>query len=223
MDIILSVSLFLQDIFYKKARMKIVCIGRNYVEHAKELKNPLPQKPIFFLKPETAILTKNRPFFYPDFSEDIHYEVELVIKIGKNGKHIQEKFAADYYNEIALGIDFTARDIQQNCKTKGLPWEIAKGFDNSAPLSKFVKMEGLPPINNMGFRLELNGKVVQDGNSQNMIFNVDYIISYVSKYITLKMGDIIFTGTPEGVGPVKIGDHLVGYLDGKEMFNFYVK
>ncbi len=203
--------------------MKIVCIGRNYVEHAKELKNPLPQKPIFFLKPETAILPKNRPFYYPDFSEDIHYEVELVIKIGKNGKHIQEKFASNYYSEIALGIDFTARDIQQNCKTKGLPWEIAKGFDNSAPLSKFIPMEDLPPINNIGFRLELNGEVVQDGNSKNMIFNVDHIISYVSKYITLKMGDIIFTGTPEGVGPVKIGDHLVGYLEDQEMFNFYVK
>jgi 2-keto-4-pentenoate hydratase/2-oxohepta-3-ene-1,7-dioic acid hydratase in catechol pathway len=203
--------------------MKIVCIGRNYVEHAKELKNPLPQKPIFFLKPETAILSKNRPFYYPDFSEDIHYEVELVIKIGKNGKHIQEKFASDYYNEIALGIDFTARDIQQNCKEKGLPWEIAKGFDNSAPLSKFIGIEDLPDINNIGFKLELNGKAVQNGNSKNMIFNIDYIISYVSKFITLKMGDIIFTGTPEGVGPVKIGDKLVGYLEGKEMFNFAVK
>lgn len=203
--------------------MKIVCIGRNYKEHAKELKNPLPQKPIFFLKPETALLNRNKPFYYPEFSEDIHYEIELVIKIGKNGKHIKEKFAASYYQEVALGIDFTARDIQQNCKTKGLPWEIAKGFDNSAPLSKFVSMEGLPAIDNMGFRLELNGKTVQDGNSKNMIFSVDHIISYVSQFITLKMGDIIFTGTPEGVGPVKIGDRLVGYLENQEMFNFQVR
>jgi 2-keto-4-pentenoate hydratase/2-oxohepta-3-ene-1,7-dioic acid hydratase in catechol pathway len=203
--------------------MKIICIGRNYLEHAKELKNPLPEKPIFFLKPETSLLIKNRPFYYPEFSKDIHYETELVIKIGKNGKHIQEKFAHTYYSQIALGIDFTARDIQQNCKIKGLPWEIAKGFDNSAPLSKFTSLEGLPAIDNMGFRLELNGKTVQDGNSKNMIFNVDFLISYVSKYITLKMGDIIFTGTPEGVGPVKIGDRLVGYLEGKEMFNFEVK
>lgn len=203
--------------------MKTICIGRNYIEHAKELKNPLPEKPIFFLKPETAILIRNRPFFYPDFSNDIHYEVELVVKIGKNGKHIQEKFASTYYNEVALGIDFTARDIQQNCKSKGLPWEIAKGFDNSAPLSKFIKLDELPEINNIGFKLELNGEVVQDGNSKNMIFSVDKIISYVSQFITLKMGDIIFTGTPEGVGPVKIGDQLVGSLEGREMFNFRVK
>lgn len=203
--------------------MKIICIGRNYVEHAKELKNPLPQNPIFFLKPETSLLIKNRPFYYPEFSEDIHYETELVIKIGKNGKHIQEKFAHTYYDEVALGIDFTARDIQQNCKTKGLPWEIAKGFDNSAPISKFVSLEGLPAIDNMGFSLESNGKTVQDGNSKNMIFPVNYIISYVSKFISLKMGDIIFTGTPEGVGPVKIGDRLVGFLEGKEMFNFDVR
>jgi 2-keto-4-pentenoate hydratase/2-oxohepta-3-ene-1,7-dioic acid hydratase in catechol pathway len=203
--------------------MKIICIGRNYVEHAKELKNPLPEQPIFFLKPETALLLKNRPFYYPEFSSDIHYETELVIKIGRNGKHIQEKFAASYYSEIALGIDFTARDIQQNCKAKGLPWEIAKGFDNSAPLSKFIPLEGLPEINNIGFRLELNGQVAQNGNSKNMIFSVERIISFVSQFITLKMGDIIFTGTPEGVGPVKIGDRLVGYLEDKEMFNFLVK
>jgi len=203
--------------------MKIICIGRNYVEHARELKNPLPEKPIFFLKPETSLLIKNRPFYYPEFSKDIHYETELVIKIGKNGKHIQEKFAQTYYSQIALGIDFTARDIQKNCKSKGLPWEIAKGFDNSAPLSKFVSLEGLPAIDKMGFKLELNGKTVQDGNSKNMIFSVNYIISYVSQFITLKMGDIIFTGTPEGVGPVKIGDRLVGFLEGKEMFNFEVK
>jgi 2-keto-4-pentenoate hydratase/2-oxohepta-3-ene-1,7-dioic acid hydratase in catechol pathway len=203
--------------------MKIICIGRNYVEHAKELSNPLPEQPIFFLKPETALLLKNRPFYYPEFSNDIHYETELVIKIGRNGKHIQEKFAANYFNDIALGIDFTARDIQQNCKTKGLPWEIAKGFDNSAPLSKFVPLEGLPEINNMGFRLELNGQVVQKGNSKNMIFSVERIISYVSQFITLKMGDVIFTGTPEGVGPVKIGDRLVGYLEDKELINFMVK
>ena len=203
--------------------MKIICIGRNYVEHAKELKNPLPEQPVFFLKPDTSLVIRNRPFFYPEFSNDIHYETELVIKIDKNGKHIQEEFAHTYYSQIGLGIDFTARDIQQNCKKKGLPWEIAKGFDNSAPISKLMAIEELTDQKNIQFHLELNGEVVQQGSSLDMIFSVDTIISYLSRFITLKMGDLIYTGTPAGVGPVKIGDHLVGYLEDKKMLDFRVK
>jgi len=203
--------------------MKIICIGRNYVEHAKELKNPLPKQPVFFLKPDTSLVIRNRPFFYPEFSKDIHYETELVIKIDKNGKHIQEKFAHTYYSQIGLGIDFTARDIQQNCKEKGLPWEIAKGFDNSAPISKLMAIEELNDQKKILFHLELNGEVVQQGSSRDMIFSFDTIVSYLSQFITLKMGDLIYTGTPSGVGPVKIGDHLVGYLEDKKMLDFRVK
>jgi len=203
--------------------MKIICIGRNYIEHAKELKNPIPKNPVFFLKPDTSLLIKNRPFFYPDFSKDIHYETELVIKIKKNGRHIDEKFAAGYYEEIGLGIDFTARDLQQNCKQKGLPWEIAKGFDFSAPISEFVKLDDLENKNDILFRLELNEKTVQKGNSTDMIFSFDQIISYISKFITIKMGDLIYTGTPAGVGPVKIGDQLTGYLENRKMLDFKVK
>ena len=203
--------------------MKIICIGRNYVEHAKELKNPLPKQPVFFLKPDTSLVIRNRPFFYPEFSKDIHYEVELVIKIDKNGKHIQEKFAHTYYSQIGLGVDFTARDIQQKCKEKGLPWEIAKGFDNSAPISKMITMEELKDRKNIQFNLKLNGDVVQQGSSVDMIFSFDTIISYLSQFITLKMGDLIYTGTPAGVGPVNIGDHLEGYLEDKKMLDFRVK
>jgi len=190
--------------------MKIICIGRNYSEHAKELNNPLPESPVFFMKPDTSLLLNNKPFYYPEFSKDIHYEVELVIKISKNGKYITEKFASDYYNEIALGIDFTARDLQQNCKKKGLPWEIAKAFNNAAPLSDFIPMKDLKNKNEIDFSLKLNDQFVQNGNSRDMIFNFDYLITYLSQFITLKMGDIIYTGTPAGVGPVKIGDRLKG-------------
>jgi len=203
--------------------MKIICIGRNYIEHAKELNNPLPEKPVFFLKPDTSLLLRNRPFFYPEFSNEIHYETELVIKINRNGKHIQEKFANNYFNHVGLGIDFTARDIQQNCKQKGLPWEVAKGFDNSAPLSKIISMDELDDAENIKFHLELNGQTVQDGSSKDMIFSFEKIISYLSQFITLKMGDLIYTGTPAGVGPVKIGDHLVGYLEDKKMLDFKIK
>ena len=203
--------------------MKIICIGRNYVEHAKELRNPLPEQPVFFLKPDTSLVIRNRPFFYPEFSKDIHYETELVIKIDKNGKHIQEKFAHTYYSQIGLGIDFTARDIQQNCKKKGLPWEIAKGFDNSAPISKMIAIEELNNQKNIQFHLKLNGEIVQQGSSLDMIFSFDTIVSYLSQFITLKMGDLIYTGTPAGVGPVNIGDHLEGYLEDKKMLNFRVK
>lgn len=203
--------------------MKIICIGRNYSEHARELNNPLPEKPVFFMKPDTALLLKNKPFYYPEFSKDIHYEVELVIKISKNGKYITNKFAHNYYNEIALGIDFTARDLQQNCKKKGLPWEIAKGFNHAAPLSNFFPMDKLNNKTEIDFSLKLNDEIVQSGNSKDMIFTFNQIIIYVSQFITLKMGDIIYTGTPAGVGPVKIGDRLTGYIESKEMFDFEIK
>ncbi len=203
--------------------MKIFCIGRNYVEHALELNNPLPEKPVFFLKPNTALLIRNRPFFYPEFSSDIHYETELVIKLSKNGKHISEKFAGTYYNEIGLGIDFTARDLQQECKQKGLPWEIAKGFDQSAPVSKWIPLADLKHREKISFHLDLNGKRVQKGISTDMIFSFDKIISYISQFVTVKMGDLIFTGTPAGVGPVKIGDHLEGYLEDKKLLDFYIR
>lgn len=203
--------------------MKIICIGRNYVEHAKELNNPLPGKPVFFLKPDTSIIIRNRPFFYPEFSKDIHYETELVIRITKNGRHIQEKFAPGYYDHVALGVDFTARDLQSECKEKGLPWEVAKGFDGSAPLSKFIPLDDLDDKENIRFHMELNGETVQQGESSHMIFSIDKVIAYVSRFITLKMGDVIFTGTPKGVGPVKIGDRLTGYIESRKMFDFSVK
>jgi len=203
--------------------MKIICIGRNYAEHAKELGNPLPETPVFFLKPNTSLLIRNRPFFYPDFSKDIHYETELVIKMNKNGRYIAEKFAHTYYDEIGLGIDFTARDLQRKCKEKGLPWEIAKGFDQSAPVSKFISFSTLENKEDISFHLKLNETIVQKSSSKHMIFSFERIISYVSQFITLKMGDLIFTGTPEGVGPVKIGDRLTGYIGQKKMLDFKVK
>lgn len=203
--------------------MKIICIGRNYVDHAKELNNPVPENPVFFLKPDTSILLKNRPFYYPDFSTDIHYETELVIKICKNVKVIPEKFAHTYYNEIGLGIDFTARDLQNRCKQKGLPWEIAKGFDGSAPLSKLISIADLQNRDNIKFHLKLNGEIVQNGSSLDMIFSFEKIISYVSRFITLKMGDLVYTGTPAGVGPIKIGDHLEGFLEDRKMLDFVIK
>jgi 2-keto-4-pentenoate hydratase/2-oxohepta-3-ene-1,7-dioic acid hydratase in catechol pathway len=203
--------------------MKIICIGRNYVEHARELNNPLPEKPVFFLKPNTALIIRNRPFFYPDFSEDIHYEVELVIKISRNGRSIQEKYAPGYYEQVGLGIDFTARDLQSDAKSRGLPWEVAKAFDGSAPVSRFIPLNELKDRQNIRFRLDINEKTVQEGESNLMIFPVDRVISYVSQFITLKMGDLIFTGTPKGVGPVKIGDHLTGYIEDRKMLDFRVK
>jgi 2-keto-4-pentenoate hydratase/2-oxohepta-3-ene-1,7-dioic acid hydratase in catechol pathway len=203
--------------------MKIICIGRNYVEHARELNNPLPEKPVFFMKPNTALLIRNRPFFYPDFSKEIHHEIELVIKISKNGRHIAEKFASGYYEEVGLGIDFTARDLQSECKAKGLPWEVAKAFDGSAPISSFVPLQSLNDPDNIHFRLDVNGKTVQEGSSNLMIFPVDKIIAYLSQFISLKMGDLIYTGTPKGVGPVKIGDRLTGYLEGKKLLDFQIK
>ena len=191
--------------------MKIICIGRNYVDHAAELNNPVPKKPLLFMKPPSALLVNNKPLYYPEFTQDLHYEAEIVLKIGKNGKYVQEEFASEYYQEIALGIDFTARDLQAELKKKGHPWEIAKGFDNSAALSKFIPVE---KVNRKAieFRLDKNGQTVQSGNTKDLIFNFDYIIVYVSRFFKLQMGDLIYTGTPAGVGPVAIGDKLEGYL-----------
>ncbi len=203
--------------------MKIICIGRNYIDHAKELKNPVPKKPVFFMKPETALLTKNRPFYYPPFSNEIHYEAELVYKITRNGKHIRKEFADSYYEEVGLGIDFTARDLQRECKEKGLPWEISKAFTDSAPISELFPVSKLKDKDNIHFRLEKNGEIVQEGVSSDMIFNMEEIISYVSQFIMLRMGDLVFTGTPAGVGPVKIGDRLIGFIEDEKMFNFEVK
>lgn len=202
----------------------MICIGRNYAGHARELNNPLPEKPVFFLKPDTALLTRNRPFHFPDFSKEIHYETELVLKICKPGKSIPEKYAGDHYDRIGLGIDFTARDLQQESKTKGLPWEIAKGFDFSAPVSaQFIPKNEFSDLQDIHFQLRLNGKTVQDGHSRQMIFSFEQIIAYVSRFITLRTGDLIFTGTPEGVGPVSIGDQLEGFIEGRPMFNFEIK
>jgi acylpyruvate hydrolase len=202
--------------------MKIICIGRNYADHAKEMKSALPTEPIFFFKPDLAIL-RGHKFYIPDFTNDLHYEVELVVKINRVGKHIDEKFANKYYNEIGLGIDFTARDIQQECKAKGLPWEKAKAFENSAVLSKnFINKADLD-LNNIEFSMLQNDTVVQNGVSSDMIFTFDKIIAYISQFVTLKIGDLIYTGTPAGVGPVKIGDKLSGFIGDDNMFNIDIK
>jgi len=203
--------------------MKIIAIGRNYIDHAKELNNPVPESPVFFLKPETAVINNNKPFFYPDFSTDIHFETEIVFRINKVGKNIEERFAHRYYDEIGIGIDFTARDLQNKCKAKGLPWEIAKAFDNSAPLGGFISKDKFKDLNNINFSLDINGEIVQTGNTGDMIFKIDYLISYLSQFFTLKMGDLIFTGTPAGVGPVKIGDRLKASIEGEELLNFMIK
>lgn len=202
--------------------MKILAVGWNYAEHNKEL-NPtqLPKHPVIFMKPETALLKDNKPFYLPDFSGRIDYECELVVRISKMGKNISKKFANRYYDEIGLGIDFTARDLQNEFKAAGAPWEICKGFDNSAPVSEFISKEGFD-INNLHFSLKKNGEPVQRGNTSDMIFSVDEIIEYVSKFFTLKTGDLIFTGTPVGVGPVQINDRLEGYIEDKLMFQFDV-
>ena len=204
--------------------MKIICIGRNYIDHAKELKNPVPEKPVFFLKPDTALLRRNRPFYYPDFSDDVHYECELVVKINKLGKNIQKNFAHTYYNEIGIGIDFTARDLQSQSKTKGLPWEIAKAFDSSAPISmECINKKEFKDIHSILFRLEKNAETVQQGSSGDMIFDIDELISYLSRFFTLKTGDLIFTGTPAGVGPVQIGDKLEAYIGDRLMLSCNIK
>ncbi len=209
--------------FYTTSAMKIIAIGRNYAEHAKELNNPVPTTPVIFMKPDTALLKDNKPFYHPDFSEDIHHEIELVLKICKEGKHINEKFAADYYDEIGLGIDFTARDVQSRHKEKGLPWELAKGFDGSAPISNFLPKTQFEDLYNLNLKLDVNGQTRQNGNTKDLLFSFEKIIAFVSQYITLKKGDLIFTGTPEGVSAVKPGDHLQGYLQDQKLLDFQVK
>ncbi len=203
--------------------MKIIAIGRNYINHAKEMNSPIPTEPVVFMKPDTALLRSNDPFYYPEFSKEIHYEVELVVKINKVGKHIQEKFAHKYYNEIGIGIDFTARDVQRKHKQKGLPWEKAKSFDYSAPIGKFIDKSKFNDLNNIKFSLEINDKIVQAGNTKDMIFNIDNLIAYVSKYFTLKIGDLIYTGTPEGVGEIKIGDKLNAKIENETLLDFEIK
>jgi 2-keto-4-pentenoate hydratase/2-oxohepta-3-ene-1,7-dioic acid hydratase in catechol pathway len=203
--------------------MKVIAIGRNYAEHAKELNNPVPTVPVIFMKPDTAVLKDNKPFYHPEFSSDIHHEIELVLKISKEGKHVSEKFASNYFEEIALGVDFTARDIQQKHKEKGLPWELAKAFDNSAPVSKFLPKSQFQDLTNINFKLDVNGTTVQSGNTKDLLFSFEKIIAFVSQYITLKKGDLIFTGTPQGVGKVNIGDHLAGYLEEDKLLDFYIR
>lgn len=203
--------------------MKIFCIGRNYSEHAKELGNAVPEDPVVFTKPDTALLKNDEPFYLPDFSTDVHHEVELVIKISKVGKNIQEKFARNYFQEIGLGIDFTARDVQSKLKAKGLPWDLAKGFDGAAPLGKFMDVANREQLDNMSFGLQKNGQWVQQGNTKDMIFSFEKIIAFVSSYFTLKVGDLIYTGTPAGVGPVAIGDVLEGFLEGEPALRCEVK
>ncbi len=204
--------------------MKIICVGRNYVAHAKELNNEIPDEPVLFMKPDSALLRNNDPFYIPDWSNDVHYEIELIVKISRLGKSIEKKFAHRYYKEIGLGIDFTARDLQNKLKDKGLPWEKAKAFDHSAVISSgFTPISSFSDRNAIHFRLDIGGKTVQEGNSALMIFPIDDIIAHVSKYFTLKIGDLIYTGTPAGVGPVKIGDRLEGFLEGEKKFDFWVK
>jgi 2-keto-4-pentenoate hydratase/2-oxohepta-3-ene-1,7-dioic acid hydratase in catechol pathway len=203
--------------------MKIICIGRNYVDHARELNNDVPTKPVFFLKPDSALVTGNKPFFYPDFSSNVHHELEVVIRIDRLGRSIEERYASRYFSELGLGVDFTARDLQNEMKDKGLPWEIAKGFDYSAPISEFFPKEKFKDIHHLNFRLDLNGKTVQNGDTHLMIFSFDKIISYISRFMTLKTGDLIFTGTPAGVGPVAINDRLEAYLEDDKIMDFQVK
>ncbi len=203
--------------------MKIICIGRNYAKHIEELANEKPENPVIFLKPNSAILLKKQPFFIPPFSNDIHYEVEVLVKINKVGKYIDEKFAHKYYDEIGLGIDFTARDIQNICKEKGLPWEKAKAFDGSAVVSEFVPKENLGDLTNLKFSLHKNSELVQDGNTNAMLWKIDELIAYVSQFFTLKKGDVIFTGTPAGVGKVSENDILVGKIQEKEFFSIKIK
>ncbi|TAE29765.1 MAG: FAA hydrolase family protein [Cytophagales bacterium] len=204
--------------------MKIICVGRNYVDHIRELSNEQPDDPVIFLKPETAVPLKNEPFFYPDFSQDVHHEVEILVKINRVGKNIEERFAHKYYDEIGVGIDFTARDLQSKLKAKGLPWELAKAFNGSAPISPtFVPKTDFADLNNINFHLDVNGETRQQGNTSLMLFKIDYLISFVSRYFLLQKGDILFTGTPKGVGPVQIGDTLTAYIEDRKLLELNVK
>ena len=203
--------------------MKLICIGRNYAKHIEELGNERPEHPVVFLKPDSAILLKQHPFVIPEFSQDVHYEVEVLVKIKKLGKYIDPKFAHTYYDEIGLGIDFTARDLQSELKAKGLPWEKAKAFDGAAVVGNWMSKTEVASVDAIAFTLEKNGVVVQDGNTNHMLWKIDELISYVSQFFTLKIGDIIFTGTPAGVGPVTVNDKLKGYIEGNELFSIQVK
>lgn len=203
--------------------MKILAIGQNYAEHNKELNSATPSEPVVFMKPDSALLKNNKPFFIPDFTQELHYETELIIKFNRLGKNIDSKFSQRYFTEIGLGVDFTARDLQRKLKAEGKPWEISKAFDNSAVIGNFLPVSELDDIQNIQFRLDLNGKTVQNGNSADMIFPINELISYVSRFFTIKIGDILFTGTPVGVGKVTIGDRLEGYIFDKKMFDFFIK
>ncbi|RMG71870.1 MAG: FAA hydrolase family protein [Bacteroidetes bacterium] len=203
--------------------MKMICVGRNYREHALELNNPVPAQPLIFFKPDTALLRDNKDFYYPDFTQDLHHECEIVLRIGREGKSIQKDFALDYIDGVGLGIDFTARDIQSVAKEKGHPWTLAKGFDHAAPVSAFVEPSSLPPLHDLRFRCELNGEVKQEGHSADMLFSIPDLLAFISRYITLKKGDLIFTGTPAGVGPVQPGDRVTAYLEGEKMLDFAIR
>ncbi|RKR06513.1 2-keto-4-pentenoate hydratase/2-oxohepta-3-ene-1,7-dioic acid hydratase in catechol pathway [Maribacter vaceletii] len=203
--------------------MKIICIGRNYTAHIEELKNERPENPVVFIKPDSAVLPKEQDFYIPEFSNDVHYEVEVLVKIKKVGKHIQEKFAHKYYDEIGLGIDFTARDLQSKLKEKGLPWEKAKGFDGAAVIGNWLPVNTFKDINAINFELQKNNEIVQKGNTSLMLWKIDELIAYVSQYFMLKKGDIIFTGTPAGVGKVEPNDYLTGAIEGKELFSLKIK
>ena len=203
--------------------MKLICIGRNYTEHIAELENEKPKEPVVFLKPDTAILLKKQPFFIPDFSNDVHHEVEILVKINRLGKHIDKQFAHKYYDEIGLGIDFTARDLQSDLKAKGLPWEKAKAFDGAAVIGDWLPKKKFADVNSIAFSLKKNAEIVQNGNTSHMLWKIDEIIEYVSKYFTLKIGDIIFTGTPAGVSKVEPNDTLIGYIEDQQMFSIKIK
>jgi acylpyruvate hydrolase len=202
--------------------MKIICIGRNYADHAKEMSAPVPKEPIFFMKPDTAVF-KETDFYYPDFTKELHHEVEIIVKVSKPGKNIESRFAGNYYQEIGLGIDFTARDVQKTCKEQGLPWEKAKSFDNSAVVSSRFIDKSSVDLANLTFSLTINEKTVQQGVTKDMIFNIDQLLAHISKYVTLKVGDLIYTGTPEGVGPVKIGDKLAGFIGSERFFALNIR
>lgn len=203
--------------------MKIICIGRNYIDHAKELDNPVPDAPVIFMKPPSAILKSGKPFYIPEFSDDIHYEAELVVKIAKNGKYVSQSAAVDYCSEITVGIDFTARDIQNKLKKKGLPWELSKGFDQSAAFGSWLDFSKFPKDENIEFSLKKNGEIVQKGNSKDMIFNITFLVSYISKFFKLQIGDLIYTGTPAGVGRVEIGDVLEGYIFEEQLLHCEIR
>ncbi len=203
--------------------MKIICIGQNYLAHVKEMNAQVPAEPVFFMKPDTALLKGGDDFYLPDFTKELHHEIEVVLKISKAGKHIDEKYASNYYEEISVGIDFTARDLQQEAKKKGLPWEKAKAFDHSAPVGQFMPKSTLKPVQQLDFHLTINGELRQKGNTNDLIFSFDKIISYVSQYVSLRTGDLIFTGTPVGVSAVKIGDELACYLEGQCLLKFKIK